>query len=142
MMLLLRLSRHVRKFCTLEFYSPHTFQPHPDPALLTTERSPSSNVIDDTSKVNVISRDEDPSTCASDVYIPEDTKSEFISTNRTDSERKGKGSRHLQEARAEGSYLWDVTRHYLLRPGAAGGLVGLGMVDCFQDPMWVDDFFK
>lgn len=38
---------------------------------------------------------------------------------------KGKGSKRLQEAQAEGTYLWEVTKHYLLRPGIAGGLVGL-----------------
>ncbi|OAX44170.1 hypothetical protein K503DRAFT_789071 [Rhizopogon vinicolor AM-OR11-026] len=99
-------------------------QPHPDPALLTTEQSPSNNIIDDTSKVNVIPRDfeEDPSTYTSDVYVPEDTEGD---TGRVG---KGKGSKRLQEAQAEGTYLWEVTKHYLLRPGIAGGLVGLANI--------------
>jgi len=104
---------------------PPSEQPHPDPALLTTERSPSSNVIDDTSKVNVISRNfnDDPSKYTSSEYVPEDTEGEFIDTSRT--EGKGKASRRLQEAQAEGSYLWEVTKHYFLLPSVAGGLVGL-----------------
>ena len=117
-----------------------TPQPHPDPALLTTEQSPSNNVIDDTSKVNVVSRDfkEDPSsTYTSDVYVSEDAESELIDTGRVG---KGKGNKRLQEAQAEGTYLWEVTKHYLLRPGVAGGLVGLGEAELFQISMLVDDF--
>ncbi|KAJ6475249.1 hypothetical protein C8R47DRAFT_1142771 [Mycena vitilis] len=31
----------------------------------------------------------------------------------------------LDETKAEGLYLWDSAKHYLLRPGVAGGLIGL-----------------
>lgn len=79
--------------------------------------------------MNVVSRDfkENPSsTYTSDVYVPEDAESELSDTGRV---RKGKGSKRFQEAQAEGTYLWEVTKHYLLRPGVAGGLVGLGEVE-------------
>lgn len=89
--------------------------------------------------MNVISRDEDPSTYTSDIYIPEDTEDELIGTGRT--AEKGKGTKRLQQqAQAEGSYIWEVTKQYLFRPGVAGGLVGLGMVDFFQIFMWLTIF--
>ncbi|KAG0707305.1 hypothetical protein DFH29DRAFT_896775 [Suillus ampliporus] len=104
---------------------PPSDQPHPDPALLTTERSPSSNVIDDTSKVNVVSRDfkENPATYTSETSVPEDAEGDLINPDRTAG--KGKRSKRLQEAQAEGTYLLEVTKHYLLRPGIARGLIGL-----------------
>ena len=40
--------------------------------------------------------------------------------------RGNKKNRRLQEAEAEGAYLLEVAKRYLLRPGVAGGLVGLG----------------
>ncbi|KAG1732189.1 uncharacterized protein EDB91DRAFT_1152095 [Suillus paluster] len=104
---------------------PPSEQPHPDPALLTTKQSTPSNVIDDTSKVNVVSRDfkENPATYTSETYVPEDTEGDLIDPGRTPG--KGKRSKRLQEVQAEGTYLWEVAKQYLLRPGVAGGLVGL-----------------
>jgi len=39
---------------------------------------------------------------------------------------KKKASKAYKEAEAEGEYIWEVTKQYLLRPGVAGGLIGLG----------------
>jgi hypothetical protein len=40
-------------------------------------------------------------------------------------EYEKKAHKHVQEAEEEGIYLWEVTKQYLLRPGVAGGLVGI-----------------
>ncbi|KAJ6586806.1 hypothetical protein DFH09DRAFT_1141578 [Mycena vulgaris] len=37
----------------------------------------------------------------------------------------GRSHRRLDETKAEGIYLWESTKHYLFRPGVAGGLLGL-----------------
>ncbi|KAG1742856.1 hypothetical protein EDB19DRAFT_1907339 [Suillus lakei] len=104
---------------------PSSEQPRPDPALLTTERPSASNVIDDTSKVNVVSSDfkENPATYTSGSYVPEDIDDDPTDPGRTAG--KGKRNRRFQEARAESIYLWEVTKHFLFRPGVAGGLIGL-----------------
>ncbi|KAG1839265.1 hypothetical protein F4604DRAFT_1940905 [Suillus subluteus] len=96
-----------------------------DPALLTTERSAASNVVDDTSKVNVVSNDfkENLATYTSETYVPEDVDDDLVDPGRKPV--KGKKNRRFQEAQAEGIYLWEVTKHYLFRPGVAGGIIGL-----------------
>ncbi|KAG2150613.1 hypothetical protein DEU56DRAFT_851327 [Suillus clintonianus] len=104
---------------------PTSEQPRPDPALLTTEHSSASNVIDDTSKVNIVSSDfkDKLATRTSETYVPKDIDDDLIDPGRKVG--KSKGNRRLQEARAEGTYLWEVTKHILFRPGVAGGLIGL-----------------
>ncbi|KAG1866744.1 hypothetical protein F4604DRAFT_2023346 [Suillus subluteus] len=104
---------------------PSSEQPRPDPALLTTERSAASNVVDDTSKVNVVSNDfkENLATYTSETYVPEDVDDDLVDPGRKPV--KGKKNRRFQEAQAEGIYLWEVTKHYLFRPGVAGGIIGL-----------------
>lgn len=104
---------------------PPSEQPRPNPALLTTERSSASNVIDDTLKVNVVSSDfkENPATYTSERYVPEDIDDDLVDPGRK--AVKGKRNRRFQEAQAEGIYLWEVTKHYLFRPGVAGGFIGL-----------------
>ncbi|KAJ7703316.1 hypothetical protein B0H17DRAFT_1042690 [Mycena rosella] len=74
---------------------PPSQQPHADPALLNTEPPTASPKIDGTKKVNV-------------VPMP----------NR-------RAHRRLDETKAEGIYLWESAKHYLFRPGVAGGLIGL-----------------
>ncbi|KAF7361953.1 hypothetical protein MVEN_00540300 [Mycena venus] len=37
----------------------------------------------------------------------------------------GRAHRRYDEAKAEGDYLWESAKHYLFRPGVAGGLIGL-----------------
>ncbi|KAF9264204.1 hypothetical protein L218DRAFT_926526 [Marasmius fiardii PR-910] len=95
-------------------------QPHPDPALLTTESPTTSNVVDDTSKINVVHPvfRENPATVTSETRPPPDSERERESA-------KAKARRHLHDAEEEGFHLWQVAKRYLLRPGVAGGLVGL-----------------
>jgi hypothetical protein len=122
-----------------ESCSLYTPQPHPDTALLTTERSSASNVIDDTSKVNVVSSNfkENPATYTSDTYVPEDVDDDHVDPGRK--AVKSKRNRRLLEAQAEGIYLWKVTKHYLFRPGVAGGLIGLGTVTFTRISVLVND---
>lgn len=97
-------------------------QPRPDPSLLNTEFPSASIVADDTSKVNVVHPDfkDHPATEYSVNRPPPD---DLPPTHK-------KKNRRLREAEAEGLYLWSITKHYLFRPGVAGGLVGLCMC-CF-----------
>ncbi|KAJ7132873.1 hypothetical protein C8R43DRAFT_1023748 [Mycena crocata] len=86
---------------------PLSEQPRPDPALYNTAPPSSSPFIDGTKKVNV---------------VPTPPHS-----NNTNPSRRspGRSSRRLDETKAEGIYLWDSAKHYLFRPGVAGGLLGL-----------------
>ncbi|KAF5389346.1 hypothetical protein D9757_004367 [Collybiopsis confluens] len=91
-------------------------QPQPDQALLNTESPTAPTVADDTAKVNVVHPQfkEHPATITSQNRpVPPDSKTPSSSRRR------------LKEVEAEGAYLWNVARHYLFRPGVAGGLVGL-----------------
>ncbi|KAJ3818399.1 hypothetical protein F5880DRAFT_1617408 [Lentinula raphanica] len=94
-------------------------QPRPDPALLNTEYPAASTVADDTSKVNVVHPDfkEHPETVYSQNRPPPDDAPSGSSSN--------KKNRRLREAEAEGLYLWQIAKHYLFRPGVAGGLLGI-----------------
>ncbi|EIW82944.1 hypothetical protein CONPUDRAFT_121241 [Coniophora puteana RWD-64-598 SS2] len=102
----------------------HIIQPHPDPALLTTPADVArpSNVADDTAKVNVVSADfkQNPATLTSEALIPEDRDLPNRSRGR-----RSRPNQRLQEAEAEGIYLWNTFKTYLFQPGVAGGLVGL-----------------
>ncbi|KAK7035243.1 hypothetical protein VNI00_012010 [Paramarasmius palmivorus] len=96
-------------------------QPQPDPALLTTPSDVSAaGPADDTAKVNVVPHDwrSNPTTVTSETKPPPDSAFE-------DKAGRGKASKRFREVEAEGAYLWNVAKHYLLRPGVAGGLVGL-----------------
>ncbi|KAJ7217016.1 hypothetical protein GGX14DRAFT_601723 [Mycena pura] len=87
---------------------PVSEQPQPDPALWNTTAPSSSPYIDSTKKVNVV-----PMMPAA----PHD-----------DSHSPAPGRRphsRLDESKAEGIYLWESAKHYLFRPGVAGGLLGL-----------------
>ncbi|KAI5895139.1 uncharacterized protein SCHCODRAFT_02618691 [Schizophyllum commune H4-8] len=105
---------------------PVSEQPHADPALLNTEPPHADNVADDTSKVTVVAPDfkEHPATVTSETAPPPDTMDNFPEMPSSPS-RGNKKNRRLQEAEAEGAYLLEVAKRYLLRPGVAGGLVGL-----------------
>jgi len=66
---------------------------------------------------------ENPHTITSDAPVfPENDEHGFPPPGNN---KKGKSGRRLHEAQAEGVYLWDSAKHYLLRPGVAGGLIGL-----------------
>ncbi|KAJ6499414.1 hypothetical protein C8R45DRAFT_982310 [Mycena sanguinolenta] len=83
--------------------APLSQQPHPDPALLNTEPPSSSPYIDPTKKINVVPMNNNPKSSSS----------------------SRPHSRRYEEAKAEGDYLWESAKHYLFRPGVAGGLIGL-----------------
>ncbi|EGN99908.1 hypothetical protein SERLA73DRAFT_180205 [Serpula lacrymans var. lacrymans S7.3] len=108
---------------------PPSQQPHANPSLLNTHSSSVDNIADDASKVNVVSSDfrETPATYTSENRPPEDfIRGELPSSSGAGRGKKNSpGSRRLQEAEAEGAYLWQLTKHYLFRPGVAGGLLGL-----------------
>ncbi|ESK85241.1 hypothetical protein Moror_11388 [Moniliophthora roreri MCA 2997] len=97
-------------------------QPQPDPALLTTPADVrgTNSIVDDTSKVNVVPHDfkSNPATVTSETKPPPDEERES----------KKKANKSLREAEAEGLYLWNMAKHYLLRPGVAGGLIGLANI--------------
>ncbi|THU95665.1 hypothetical protein K435DRAFT_778913 [Dendrothele bispora CBS 962.96] len=95
-------------------------QPQPDPALLNTEIPQASIVVDDTSKINVVHPDfkDHPTTVTSQSRPTPDTE-------------KRKPRKYMREAEEEGLYLWQLTKRILLRPGVAGGLVGLVNIGLF-----------
>ncbi|KAJ7188407.1 hypothetical protein C8R46DRAFT_1054689 [Mycena filopes] len=90
--------------------TPISQQAQPNPALLNTEK-PSSAPYDPSKKLNVVSKD----------AMPASSNNNF--TERDPS--RPRTNRRLDETRAEGLYLWESTKHYLFRPGVAGGLIGL-----------------
>ncbi len=93
-------------------------QPHPDPALLTTEPPSADNIADDAAKLNIVSPDfkSHPATTTSVKDIPSDA-----APPSTPSKRR----RYLDEVEQEGSYLFNVAKQYLFHPAIAGGLLGL-----------------
>ncbi|KAI0745318.1 hypothetical protein C8Q76DRAFT_806736 [Earliella scabrosa] len=95
---------------------PPSQQPHPDPALLTTEPPSASNIADDAAKLNVVAPDfkSNPATTTSIQDIPSDAQP-------TPSKRR----RYLDEVEQEGFYLFNVAKQYLLHPAVAGGLLGI-----------------
>ncbi|RPD53508.1 hypothetical protein L227DRAFT_581275 [Lentinus tigrinus ALCF2SS1-6] len=99
---------------------PPSEQPHPDPALLTTELPSADNIADDAAKLNVVAPDfkEHPATATSVQDIPPDTSAPAPST-------PSKRRRYLDEVEKEGFYLWNLVKQYLFHPAVAGGLLGL-----------------
>ncbi|KAG6868927.1 hypothetical protein C0993_007701 [Termitomyces sp. T159_Od127] len=99
--------------------SPHPRQPQPDPALLNTTppTAPPIDQVDNTAnKVNLVTP----------VHHVEDDDDDDDNNNDSNYRpRRERGNRHLKEVEAEGLYLWESTKHRLLQPGVAGGLVGL-----------------
>ena len=91
------------------------FQPHPDPALLNTTPPSASHVVDETLKVNLVPPTY-PEPCP-----PEDDDDELPIP-----EKRSPAKRRFKEAEAEGLYLLEITKRYLLRPEVAGGFIGLG----------------
>ncbi|KAF7312108.1 hypothetical protein MIND_00223100 [Mycena indigotica] len=73
-------------------------QPRADPALLNTSPPTASPGIDPTKKINLVP--------------PSDPVGRRKHTR-------------LDETREEGLYIWESAKHYLLRPGIAGGLIGI-----------------
>ncbi|KAF5385794.1 hypothetical protein D9615_002454 [Tricholomella constricta] len=101
---------------------PPSEQPQPDPALLNTTPPTASNTADDTAKVKLVPN---PATISSEARHPIYDSDDDEDDDPHPSKKKKKANRRLKEVEAEGIYLWEVTKHYLFRPGVAGGLVGL-----------------
>ncbi|KAJ7783016.1 hypothetical protein B0H16DRAFT_475813 [Mycena metata] len=91
---------------------PISEQPQPDQALLNTI-PPSDAPYDPTKKVNVVAHD------------PMASSNNNFSDAPRPSPRSGRAHKRFDEAEAEGIYLWESAKHYLFRPGVAGGLLGL-----------------
>ncbi|KAF9218495.1 hypothetical protein BS17DRAFT_883398 [Gyrodon lividus] len=99
-------------------------QPHPTSFI--TNQGPTTSEVDDTAKVNVVSGDfsDEPATyTAPEIFVP--VEPEVKHTKGEEKAFRGGCSRRLQETAVEGSYLWQLTKQCLFRPGVAGGLVGL-----------------
>ncbi|KAK0455107.1 hypothetical protein EV421DRAFT_1761335 [Armillaria borealis] len=95
--------------------------PLPDTGLLNTTPSSANPVVDDTAKVNLVPSDfkSNPITATSANAPPPPPPDSDLSFN------KKRSNRHLREVKQEGYYLWDVAKDYLLRPGVAGGIIGI-----------------
>lgn len=126
---------------------PLSQQPQPDQSLLNTDAPSADPIVDDTSKVNVVPQDfkENPRTATQESVVyeeessaardsPQSTPSKSKvnghanhSSSDSKESKRSKASRQVQEVQAEGVHMWESAKHYLLRPGVAGGLVGLGM---------------
>lgn len=59
---------------------------------------------------------------------PSPTAHSFVANDNTLAPGdKPKRSKHLREVEAEGLYLWQISKHYLNHPAAAGGLLGISI---------------
>lgn len=103
---------------------PTSQQPQPDQALLTTEPPSADNIADDAAKVNIVASDfrQNPATITSESAVPPQGSPPALPQPNSG---KSKAKRYAHEAEQEGVYLWQVAKQYILRPGVAGGLVGL-----------------
>ena len=113
------LSEQVRSFFHRPAIFSPPFQPRPDPALLNTTPPSASHVIDENMKVNLVP----PTYSEPRLYVPEDDDDELPVP-----EKRSPAKRRFKEAEAEGIYLLEITKRYLLRPEVAGGLIGLGLL--------------
>lgn len=102
----------------------YPLQPQPDPALLNTSPPEASDIIDDTAKINVVDRalKENPRTYTSEAHHFSPSESDENKSNSGGHDR----DKRLREAKAEGTYLWEAAKRFLLRPKTAGGCFGLG----------------
>lgn len=92
------------------------------------EQLPSAdNIADDSAKVNIVSADfkSIPVTYTSDGRSNDDYDDPPSEHDDRKRKSKKKTRQGYTEAEAEGEYIWGIIKQYLLRPGVAGGLVGL-----------------
>lgn len=66
-----------------------------------------------------------PATSTSEAHADYDDDNDDAFPSSNNPKKRKRANKRLEEVEAEGLYLWEVTKHYLLRPGVAGGLVGL-----------------
>ena len=107
-------------------------QPHPDQALLNTIPPHHSGIADDAAKLNIVPPEfkEHPHTYTSEAerFLEEEETSPESEVKPHKSHKHSK--RHHKEhnaAHATACSALDTVRHYFIRPGVAGGLIGLGM---------------
>jgi hypothetical protein len=105
---------------------------------LTTEPPSQDNIADDAAKLNIVSPDfkKHPATYTSTANVPVEPApipiSGGVPLHTPDDDRSGgkkasdKAKKLAHELEDEGSYLWALAKHHLLRPGVAGGLLGVG----------------
>ncbi|KAF7793770.1 hypothetical protein EIP86_004891 [Pleurotus ostreatoroseus] len=107
---------------------PEALQPHPDPALLTTEPPSQDNIADDAAKLNIVSPDfkQHPATLTSIQDIPAESTPPVSHPHYHKEKAADRARRYAHQVEDEGFYLWNVTKHYLFRPAVAGGLLGVG----------------
>lgn len=126
---------------------PSTEWPQPDPNLLSTEASSGTGVVDDSAKVAVVSSDfkENPQSEftenirqnvpqeSSGTHVPMPTlRDGIISQPIPAPQQPSKAHRAGHKAKAEAVSIWEHATNFLLRPGVAGGLIGLGgPLHCF-----------
>lgn len=105
---------------------PPSEQPHADPALLTTpaDVEPSASAADDGAKVNVVSADfkDHPVTLTSEAA---DSIPPYSPPSGKPSARK-RANDAEKKVEAKGQQLWVTVHEHLMRPGFAGGLIGVG----------------
>jgi hypothetical protein len=111
---------------------------------LTTDIPSQDNIADDAAKLNIVAPDfkENPATFTSIQDVPVQPAPQPISGGvpaatggsampAPEPSRKQKAAdkakKYAHEAEDEGHHLWDVAKQHLLRPGVAGGLLGVGM---------------
>jgi len=113
---------------------PPSQQPHADPALLNTSGSASLPPVDAyNTKVNVAGQGfkEHPTTVTSEFTPPTLTddldsyRSRGPGTGTSGRSRKEKAKEELGKAEAEGHHLYELAKQQILRPGVAGGLLGV-----------------
>lgn len=110
---------------------PRSEQPRPDPALYNTEPPSHSNIADDMAKVSMVAPGfkDHPATVTS-TSIPYESPpcpvSGGVPPFPGSSNKGNNAKRHLHDAEEEAASLWDAAKHQLLRPGVAGGLLGVG----------------
>ncbi|KAG8746828.1 hypothetical protein FRC10_003350 [Ceratobasidium sp. 414] len=104
-------------------------QPHPDQNLYTTQQDVSGGALPDVSrKVNAAPHDfkSNPHTATSEItpahYETSDDEGTDSSKKHTTKER---ARRTLDDAEEEGLYLWNQLKERIMRPGTAGGLLGV-----------------
>jgi len=105
---------------------PPSLQPHADPALLNTGTPAHHPPVDSNNqKVNVANQGfkQHPSTQTSELNIPTDAERDRTWDQKRS--RKEKAKEELGKAEAEADHLWELAKNQLLRPGVAGGLIGI-----------------
>ncbi|KAF8607997.1 hypothetical protein BDV93DRAFT_536730 [Ceratobasidium sp. AG-I] len=115
---------------------PPSQQPHPDPNLFTTEEDVNGGSLPDVShNVNVAPHDfkSNPHTVTSETTPAtyESSDDDDGKKNRTGSAKKRaahareRAQKGLEDAEEEGLYLWNLIKERVMRPGTAGGIIGV-----------------